>query len=118
VPNVSRAALQGIIKGKVALESVIDSDGFRSYNALVDLGYRKDYRVDHGGNEFADGASPINGIENFWGIAKVRLAKCRGLSRSTFNLHLQEAEFRLNHRKEDLYKLILKLVRQNPLKLS
>ena len=118
VSNVSRAALQGIIKGKVALESVIHSDGFRSYNGLVDLGYRKHYRVDHGGNEFAYGANHINGIENFWGIAKVRLAKFRGLSRSTFHLHLKETEFRFNHRKEDLYKLLLKLLRQNPIKLS
>ncbi|NQU88729.1 MAG: IS1595 family transposase, partial [Mariniphaga sp.] len=29
---------------------------------------------------------------------------------STFYLHLKECEFRYNHRKEDLYKLLLKII--------
>ena len=112
-----KAALQGIIKGKVALENVIHSDRLGSYNALVDLGYGKHYRVDHGGNEFVYATNHISGIKNFWGIARVRPAKFRGLSQSTFHLHLKYTEFRFNQRKEDLYKLLLKLLRQNPLKL-
>ena len=36
VPNASKKTLQAIIKGKVALESVIHSDGWRGYNGLVD----------------------------------------------------------------------------------
>jgi len=31
----------------------------------------------------------------------------RGLSKSTFYLHLKECEFRFNHRGENLYKLLL-----------
>ena len=41
------AALQGIIRGKVSLESVIHSDGWRGYNGLVDLGCQKHFRVEH-----------------------------------------------------------------------
>ena len=41
VPNASKKTLQAIIRGKVALESVIHSDGWRGYNGLVDLGYAK-----------------------------------------------------------------------------
>lgn len=78
--------------------SVIYSDGWKGYNGLVDLGYKKHYRVSHGKDEFVRGKSHINGIENFWGIAKARLGKFRGLPKSTFYLHLKECEYRFNHR--------------------
>jgi len=38
VPDAKRATLQGIIRGKVDPLSVINSDGWRGYNGLVDLG--------------------------------------------------------------------------------
>jgi len=46
VPNCSRATLQAIIKGKVHKDSIVYSDKWRAYNGLVDLGYRKHYRLD------------------------------------------------------------------------
>lgn len=118
VPDVTKATLQGIIRGKVNAESVMHSDGWRGYHGLVDLGYDKHFRVHHGENEFVRGKSHINGIESFWSYAKIRLVKFRGLDKKNFNLHLKECEFRFNHRGEDLYKLLLKIFRNNPLKLS
>ena len=115
IPNCSRATLQAVIRGKVDIESTIHSDGWKGYNGLVDLGYKKHYRVQHGNDEFANEKSHINGIENFWGIAKMRLAKFRGLSKSTFYLHLKECEFRFNHRGKNLYKLLLKIINNGPL---
>lgn len=118
VPDVTKATLQGIIRGKVDAESVIHSDGWRGYHGLVDLGYDKHFRVHHGENEFVRGKSHINGIESFWSYAKIRLVKFRGLDKKSFNLHLKECEFRFNQRGEDLYKFLLKIFRNNPLKLS
>ncbi len=115
VPDCKKATLQGIIRGRVTLDSVIYSDGWRGYNGLIDVGYGKHFRVHHGRNEFAKGRNHINGIEGFWGFAKTRLTKARGMSKSTFYLHLKECEFRFNHRQQDLYKIILKLVRKRPL---
>jgi transposase-like protein len=115
VPNCSRATLQAVIRGKVDFESTIHSDGWKGYNGLVDLGYKKHYRVQHGNDEFANKTSHINGIENFWGIAKMRLAKFRGLSKSTFYLQIKESEFRFNHRGQNLYKLLLKIIKKRPL---
>jgi len=115
VPNCSRAVLTAILKGKVALGSVIYSDGWKGYSGLVDLGYKKHHRVDHGRNEFVKHKAHINGIENFWGIAKMRLAKFRGLNRATLHLHLKECEFRFNHRQDNLYQLLLKDFKNNPL---
>ncbi len=82
VPDCSRPTLQGIIRGRVDPSTVINSDGWRGYNGLVDLGYGH-FRVDHSNDEFAKGAVHINGIEGFWGLAKVRLAKFKGLPRHT-----------------------------------
>jgi transposase-like protein len=115
VPNCSKATLQAVIRGKVELESIIYSDGWRGYNGLVDVGYGKHLRVDHSQDEFAKGRNHINGIEGFWGHAKTRLVRFRGMSPSTFNLHLKECEFRFNHRGQDLSRLILKILRIQPL---
>ncbi len=115
VSNCTKATLQGIIRGRVAPSSIIHSDGWRGYDGLVDLGYHKHYRVIHSENEFANVNSHINGIESFWAYAKTRLVRFRGLQKHTFYFHLKECEFRFNHRNDDVYKLILKMLRNLPL---
>jgi transposase-like protein len=111
IPNCKKASIQAIIRGKVGLQSRIHTDGFRSYDGIVHMGYQKHYRVQHGQDEFVRGTAHINGIEGFWGLAKTRLVKFKGMSSSTFYLHLKECEFRFNHRDEDLYRLLLKITR-------
>jgi transposase-like protein len=44
--------------------------------------------VHHGKNEFARGNAHINDIESFWGYAKIRLVKFKGMNKKMFNLHL------------------------------
>ena len=111
VPNCSRRTLYAILKGEVNPDSTIHTDGFRTYDGVVDLGYLKHYRVNHSQDEFAVGTNHINGIEGFWGVAKVRLVKFRGMRKSTFYLHLKECEFRFNYRKENLYSILLKIIK-------
>lgn len=115
VPDVKKATLQAIIRGRVSADSVIHSDGWRGYDGLVDVGYEKHFRVHHGDNEFVRGRSHINGIEAFWSFAKVRLHRLRGIHKQTFYLHLKECEFRFNHRKKNLYTYLLRLFRKHPL---
>ena len=110
VPDCKKATLQAIIRGRVSVEAVIHSDGWRGYDGLVDVGYAKHYRVHHGQNEFANDQSHINGIESFWSYAKRRLQKFNGVSNRTFYLHLKECEYRFNNRNEDLSRLLLKLL--------
>jgi transposase len=111
VRNCSVSELLPIIEDKVDKDSVVFTDGWKSYDGLVDYGYKEHYRVKHSANEFAKGRNHINGIENFWGICKVRLSKFRGINRNTFYLHLKECEFRYNYRKENIYKLLLKIMK-------
>ena len=38
VPNAARQTLQNIIRGRVSIDPIIHSDGWRGYNGLVDVG--------------------------------------------------------------------------------
>ena len=115
VKNCSISELLPIIKGRTDTGAIIYSDGFKSYDGLVNYGYKRHYRVKHGENEFALGHNHINGIENFWGLCKVRLAKFRGVHRHTFYLHIKECEFRYNYRKRILYLILLVNLRKHKL---
>ena len=115
IENCSKSELMPIIEGKVLEGSTIYSDGWKAYDGLILNGYEH-YRVYHSHNEFARGKSHINGIESFWSFAKRRLAKFNGLSDETFHIHLKECEFRWNNKDSNLYKILLKLLRDSPLK--
>ena len=115
VPDCKKATLQAIIRGRVSIDAAIHSDGWRGYDGLVDVGYAKHFRVEHGANEFARGTHHINGIESFWSFAKRRLQKFNGVPARTFNLHLKECEWRFNCKSKNLYQELLRLLRQHPL---
>jgi len=115
VPDCAKATLQAIIRGKVNPRSIVHSDKWRGYNGLVDIGYKKHYRVQHDQNEFAKGKNHINGIESFWSFAKHRLVKFHGIARQHFYLHLKESEFRFNYRTKNIYAILLQMVKKHPL---
>jgi len=115
VPDCSKKTLQDLIRGKIDPVAMVNTDGWRGYDGLVDVGFDRHYRVQHSHNEFVQGAAHINGIESFWGFAKSRLHQFAGVPKHTFLLHLKECEFRFNHRYQNLYKVLLKEFRQNPL---
>lgn len=111
VPDCKKKTLQALILKRILLETVIYSDGWRGYNGLVDVGYGKHFRVNHSENEFSKGKGVhINGIESFWSYTKRRLRKFNGLSKTTFDLHLKECEWRWkknkNQLREDLSKIL------------
>lgn len=84
------------------------------YRALVDFDTGRYVRA------YNDGANKVRSVDVkscdlFWGYAKNRLLKFNGISKSTLYFHIKECEFRYNHRSEDLYKLLLKIIRENPI---
>ena len=115
VPDCATKTLQTIIRGRVYIDSVIYSDGWRGDDGLVDVGYKKHFRVDHGPGQLANGTTHINGIEGFWGFSKTRLAKFHGVPKPHLYWHLKECEFRFNYRSDDRYHVLLKIIRNNPL---
>lgn len=73
VPDCSKKTLQGIIGGKIDVAAMVNTDGWRGYDGLVDVGFDRYFRVRHGQDEFVPGDSHNNGIESFWSFAKARL---------------------------------------------
>jgi len=116
VKNCSANELLPILKEFSELDSsTIYSDCWKAYDGLVDYEALAHYRVKHSKNEFANGKNHINGIENFWGYAKHRLSKFKGIKKENFLLHLKECEFRYNTKttQEDLYQKLLRLIRES-----
>ncbi len=118
VPNSSKKQLLRVIRGHEDEANIIHSDSCPGYTGLIDMKHKKYYRVRHASGEVAVGARHINSMESFWGYTKMRLARMHGVHTKHFMLHLKECEFRFNHRKENLYQIMLKLLRKEPLKLS
>ena len=100
VKNCKKTDIMPIIEQKASKDSTVYTDGFKVYDGLVNYGYKRHFRVKHGQNEFANGANHINGIENFWGLHKVRLSRFRGIHKHKFYYHLKECEWRYNYRRK------------------
>jgi transposase-like protein len=114
IKNCEKETLLPIIQGKILEESTIYTDGWKSYDSLILKGY-KHYRIYHSKNEFARGKNHVNGIESFWSYAKRRISKFNGVPKNKFILHLKESEWRFNHRYDNIYLILMKELRENPL---
>ena len=106
VINTKTETLMPLIARKVAPDSVVYTDGYRSYNAL-DVSDFYHERINHS-KLFATGKNHINGIENFWNQAKRVLRKYNGIPKESFSLFLEECEFRFNYGSPKQQLLILK----------
>ena len=95
VNDTQAVTLMPLITRKVAPDSVVYTDCYRSYNAL-DVGDFHHRRINHSAL-FARGRNHINGIENFWNQAKRVLRKYNGIPKESFPLFLKECEFRFNY---------------------
>ncbi len=101
VKDVSADTLLNLTIKTVRRGSIVYTDKFRSYDALMCCGYRH-LKVDHK-KQFSNGKVYINGLEGFWSYAKERLIKYHGVSKEKFSLYLKEMEFRYNHGNKDIF---------------
>ncbi len=112
VPDVKAKTLQDVIRGKISLESVVMTDGWKAYDGLVDVGYDKHLRIKKyrkEGSPFTDGHVHVNGIESFWSYTKRRLARFNGV-KANFELHLKECEWRWGKDPETILAELRKLL--------
>ncbi|WP_321395322.1 hypothetical protein [Emcibacter sp.] len=93
----------GLLANQVGIEDIIYQQDWPGYDELIDISCDKRIRIRN------------TGISGFWDFAHLRLSKFRGMHKSTFLLHLKECEWRYNNRNQDLYALLLREFRQNPL---
>ena len=95
VNDTKTETLMPLITKKIAPDSIVYTDCYRSYNAL-DVSDFYHERINHS-VQFATGKNHINGIENFWNQAKRVLKKYNGIPKESFPLFLKECEFRFNY---------------------
>ena len=116
VNNCSAAELVPIIKKLAPSDSTIYSDEWKAYDRHCKCRLQKALQgLTHSEDVFANARAHVNAIENFWGVAKNRLMKMRGITYKKFNLHLKKTEWRFNHRHENIYKSLLTNLRNYPL---
>jgi len=104
--DVSAQSLLNLTVKKVRRGSIVYTDKFRGYDALMFCGYRH-LRIDHQ-KVFSAGKVYINGLEGFWSYAKERLIKHHGVSIRKFPWYLREMEFRYNHRNQNVFEILVK----------
>ena len=96
VPDDLKAkTLMPIIGEKVVPDSIVYTDGFKSYDVL-DISEFKHERIDPDQELVDKQGKHINRIENFWNQAKRVLRKYNGIPKHNFELFLKECEFRFN----------------------
>jgi len=106
VKDVTAQTLLNLTIKTVRRGSIVYTDKFRSYDALMSCGYRH-LKIDHG-KQFSKGKVYINGLEGFWSYAKERLIKHHGVSKEKFPLYLKEMEFRYNNRNTEIFNQLAK----------
>jgi transposase len=112
IPNAKTETLMPIMTKKIAPDSIVYTDTFKSYEVL-DISCFKHHRINHS-KLFADKKNPINGIENFWNQAKRHMRKFNGIDKESFVYILKECEWRFNHPRPQEQILMLKqLVKGN-----
>lgn len=114
-PNCTRRILQQASRGRLNLSDVVNSEGWKGYDGLVDVNQARLYRMNSTDAITGETTNVINNVDSFWSFAKRRLVQFNGIHKHTFYLHLKETEFRFNYRRDNLYRILLKVLRSQPL---
>ena len=109
IPKRKKRIIGKLIRQHTKPGSLYYTDNWHAY---ASLGLRGDHVVVSKEKGKPKGRDHINGIEGFWSYAKHWLYHYRGVSQKFFHIYLGELSFRFNHRNEDLYPLIYKLLQQ------
>lgn len=107
-------ALRMLLLGAVRPEAVAAMPDGLDLDGVVDLQFERFFKIP-GSLGSPEGCLRAEAAERFWNFARERLRKFKGLSERTLRLHLKECEFRFNHHGEDLYPLLLNLLKEQPL---
>jgi transposase len=100
-----------LIKQYTKKESLYYSDENIAYTLLELIG--KHRSISNNRDEYVRDDTHINGIEGFWSYyAKTWLYRYRGINKGYFHICLKEVEFGFNHKNDNLFDLISKLLIQ------
>ncbi|RJQ66744.1 MAG: hypothetical protein C4519_25160 [Desulfobacteraceae bacterium] len=115
IPKDHESDIRSIVDCRTGSDCAINRSRWERYIGLVDLFSGRHFRISRDA-QCGQPNSLFKTSELFWGFTKTRLSKFNGICKSTLYFHLKECEFRFNYRHEDLYKLLLTIIRTHPLK--
>lgn len=118
VSGVTRGTSTRVVEGRASRDPIMCTDGSAPCDGLVGWGCKRHCRVSRGENGSVERGNPgdrIDGIEGFWGHAKDRPVKYQGMPEEDFYLHLRECEFRFDMRGRDMYRFMLRELRERSL---
>jgi len=108
VSDRKHATLLSLVREHTKPGSLYYTDDYQAY---ASLGLRGEHVVVRKEGGRPKGRDHINGIEGFWSYAKNWLYPLRGIPRKNFHLYMAEICWRFNHRNQDLYPLIIKMLK-------
>ena len=114
--NVDKAVVMELQRTRGTGMAGKSAEELLKYHAIADFDSWKLYRIDTGNT--INGKTHVDDISVFWGNAKSRLLKFRGLNKNTLYLHVKECEFRYNYRAMDINTLLLNIIYKLPLHYS
>jgi len=104
--------LLALVRNTTKAGSLYYTDDWHAYGSLSVRGNHVVVTKEKG---IPKGRDHLNGIEGFWSYAKHWLYQYRGVPKKFFHLYLGEISFRFNYRNQDIFPLILKLLKNTPL---
>jgi len=114
--NMDKATILELQRSRAPGMTGKPNEELLKYHAIADFDSWKLYRIDPG--NIVNGKNHVDDISVFWGSAKSRLLKFRGLNKNTLYLHVKECEFRYNFRNADINSLLLNIIYKVPLHFS
>ena len=110
VPDRKYRTIIPLIEAQTKPGSLYFTDDYQAYGKLAVRGTHVVVQKEKGRPK---GRDHVNGIEGFWSYAKHWLYQYRGVHKKFFPLYLGEVSFRFNHRDEDLFPLVERLMKRS-----
>ncbi len=108
VPSQEIETIIPLIRQHTEPGSLYYTDNWHAYGSLRLRGNHVIIRKEDGRPK---GRDHIDGIEGFWSYTKHWLYQYRGIHKKLFPIYLAELSFRFNHRDQDIFPLILDILK-------
>ncbi|RJX32667.1 MAG: hypothetical protein C4531_06300 [Desulfurivibrio sp.] len=106
VPLRFTGLMQGIMRGKVRADGVLEALGLTSCRAIANMDNKRIFHLQEKGDGGRAKRALITPVDRFWVVFKQRMIRLRGIKRSSLPYHLKECEFRFNNAHQDILGLL------------
>ena len=113
--EISRTGPASAMRHAVANRESGKSSEWNEYHIGIDVKRDMRFKLKSLTFQQAYHAGETDSIDAFGRFLRLRLGKFKGLRREKFYFHLKESEYRYNHRRYELYALLLGMLGESPI---